>query len=89
NVDPGQTGTLQRSAVDGPSRFNTNAALLKTFRFGESRMKLQFRAEAFNLFNNVNLYQNTQFANINSTSFGRITSAESPREMQFAARFEF
>ena len=52
-------------------------------------MRVQLRAEAFNLLNNTNFIQNTQFANINSTSFGQITSAFAPREIQFAARFEF
>jgi hypothetical protein len=88
NVNPGQTGNLGRTLLDGPKYFNINAALLKNIRFGE-RMRVQLRAEAFNLLNNVNFVQNTQFANINSTAFGQITSDYGPRQMQFAARFEF
>ena len=88
NVEPGQTGNVGRTIVNGPKYFNINAALLKSIRFGET-MRLQLRAEAFNLLNNVNFIQNTQFANINSTTFGQITSAFGPREIQFAARFEF
>lgn len=88
NVDPGQTGSLGRTIVNGPKYFNVNAALLKNIRFTES-MRLQFRVEAFNLLNNVNFVQNTQIANINSTTFGQITAAYGPREMQFAFRFEF
>ncbi|MCW5962383.1 MAG: carboxypeptidase regulatory-like domain-containing protein [Pyrinomonadaceae bacterium] len=88
NVNPGQTGALGRALIDGPRYFNINAALLKNIRFGET-MRVQLRAEAFNLLNNVNFIQNTQFANINSTSFGRITSDFGPRQMQFAVRFEF
>jgi len=61
---------------------------LKSIRFTES-IRVQLRMEAFNMLNNVNLVQNTQFANINSTSFGQITGEYGPRQVQFAARFEF
>lgn len=88
NVNPGQTGSLGRHLIDGPRYFNINAALLKNIRFGET-LRVQLRAEAFNLLNNVNFVQNTQFANINSTSFGQITGEYGPRQMQFALRFEF
>ncbi len=88
NVDPGQTGNIGRSLIDGPSFFNINAALLKNIRFGETT-RIQLRAEAFNLLNNVNFINNAQFANINSAAFGQITSAFPARQMQFAARFEF
>ena len=72
NVDPGQTGNIGRALIDGPSYFNVNMALLKNIRFTET-MRLQFRVEGFNVFNNTNFVQNTQFANINSTTFGQIT----------------
>lgn len=88
NVNPGQTGNLGRTVVNGPKYFNVNAAILKSIRFTET-MRLQLRAEAFNLLNNVNFIPNAQFANINSTAFGQITSAYGPREIQFAARFEW
>ncbi|MBL8183682.1 MAG: hypothetical protein JNK51_02060, partial [Blastocatellia bacterium] len=88
NTNPGETGNLGRTIVNGPKYFNINAALLKNIRFTET-MRLQFRVEAFNLLNNVNFVQNTQFASITSTSFGQITSAYGPREMQFALRFEW
>ena len=88
NVEPGQTGTLPRAIVNGPSTFNINAALLKNFAFTE-RTRLQLRVEAFNLLNNVNFFNNTQLASINSSTFGQITSAGAARTVQFAARFEF
>ena len=88
NVQPGQVGNVGRMLIDGPSYFNLNMAVLKNIRFTES-MRLQLRFEAFNVLNNVNFVQNTQFANINSTTFGQITSAFGPREIQWAARFEF
>lgn len=91
NVQPGQTGNVTRALVNGPSFFNVNMALLKNIRFTES-MRLQLRMEAFNLFNNVNfnISDAQQRSNINSTTFGQITStANAARELQFAARFEF
>jgi hypothetical protein len=45
--------------------------------------------EVFNLFNTVNLFNNTQLANINSATFGQIDSAGASRTIQFAVRFEF
>lgn len=88
NVAPGQTGNVARTLINGPRQFNVNAALLKNIRFTES-IRVQLRAEAFNLFNTVNFFNNTQFANINSTAFGQINQAAAARQMQFAARFEF
>lgn len=88
NVGPGETGTLPRAFVDGPGYWNANAALLKNFNFTET-MKLQFRMEAFNVFNNVNFQNNTQLASVASTSFGQITSAAAARIVQLGLRFEF
>ncbi len=88
NVAPGQTGNIARTLINGPKNFNVNAALLKNIRFTES-IRVQLRMETFNLFNTVNFFNNTQFANVSSTSFGQITSAASARQVQFAARFEF
>ncbi|MGB5014715.1 MAG: hypothetical protein WBO68_11880, partial [Pyrinomonadaceae bacterium] len=88
SVAPGQTGNIGRTQLNGPKSLNVNMALLKNIRFTES-MRVQLRAEAFNVLNNVNLRNNTQLANINATSFGQITSAGDARIFQFAARFEF
>lgn len=88
NVAPGQTGSLSRAFIDGPGFWNVNTALLKNINFTET-LKVQLRVEAFNVFNNVNLQNNTQLANINATTFGQITSAAGARELQFAFRFEF
>jgi hypothetical protein len=88
NNNPGETGNLPRTILNGPQYFNVNAALLKNITFSES-IRVQLRAEAFNLFNNVNFFNNTQLANINSPTFGQIISAGDPRILQFGARFEF
>jgi hypothetical protein len=90
NNNPGQTGNIPLTVINGPSYLNVNAALLKNISINE-RMRVQLRAEAFNVFNNVNfLVSGTQqVQSINATTFGQLTTAGSPRIMQFAARFEF
>ena len=54
-VAPGQTfatlfGDARRGSLRGPAEYNVDASVFKNFRFGEA-WNLQFRAEAFNLFN--------------------------------------
>lgn len=90
NTNPGETGNLGRTIVNGPKFLNVNAGLLKNIRFTES-MRLQLRMEAFNLLNNVNfdISAAQQLANINSPTFGQLTFISGPREVQFAARFEW
>lgn len=88
NVEAGQTGNIGRTLINGPKYFNINMAVLKNINFTE-RIRVQLRAEAFNLLNNVNFRNNTQLASITSTTFGQITSDAGPREIQFAFRFEF
>lgn len=92
NVNPGQTGNTPRAVLNSPKYFNIDAALLKNIRFTET-IRVQLRAEAFNLLNNVNFIPGTaaaqQFQNINSTTFGQITGTTPARTVQFAARFEF
>lgn len=89
NVQPGQTGNVARAIFDGPNYYNVNLALLKNIRFTES-MRLQLRAEAFNVFNTTNFaITANQLSNINSQTFGQFTTTFVPRELQFAVRFEF
>lgn len=78
-----------RNNLRGPGFWNVDMAVLKNIRLGaESKRRLQLRWELFNAFNHNSF--GLPGTNINSTTFGVITtSASSPREMQFAARFEF
>lgn len=89
---PGQTGNLPRNFFNGPWYFNWDAGLIKNIAFNE-RVRVQLRAEAFNVLNRTNFFigENSGIFNIASTSFGQISpnSTYSPRIMQFAARFEF
>jgi hypothetical protein len=92
NNAPGQTGGLPRAFINGPLFVNWDLGLLKTIRLTEGT-RIQLRAEAFNVLNRANFaFTSTQQLSafdINSTNFGKITTAFSPRILQFAARFEF
>jgi hypothetical protein len=82
----GQYGTT-RSVGSQPGIFQTNLSVLKNFSiFGEHQ--LQFRAEAFNLFNHP-LFS-TGGGSVTSPTLGVATSqSNSSRSMQFALRYSF
>ena len=88
--DVGTFGTVGRGAYFGPSTYYWDMGLSKNFRFNTD-MTVQFRAEVFNVFNQVN-FDNPATA-VNSASFGRITTTHpnqgDPRIMQFGLRFVF
>jgi hypothetical protein len=87
-------GNAGRNIVSGPSFFQTDLGLHKTFPVWKERTKLEFRMEAFNLFNHTNFTApDSNASNItldatgnNTGSFGKITSAFPARQIQFALR---
>jgi hypothetical protein len=87
NPTHGEIGN--RNILRGPGFWNVDLAVLKNFRMPWSEThRLQFRWESFNAFNHVNF--NEPGANINAGTFGNITGERStPREMQFALRYDF
>jgi hypothetical protein len=84
-------GSLERNGLRSPSTRVLNIGLLKNFGVTE-RAKIQFRAEAFNVFNTLEFGSpNNDFNNTNSfNGFGTIrgTSLQN-RQLQFALRLEF
>jgi hypothetical protein len=72
----GAFGNSGKNILRGPRFFDTDLGLLKDFAIVE-RMKIQFRAEFFNAFNNVNFGQPQNY--LGSSSTGQITSAGNPR----------
>ncbi|MEK7407810.1 MAG: carboxypeptidase regulatory-like domain-containing protein [Acidobacteriota bacterium] len=84
----GRFGSAGRNILIGPGLKNWDVSLAKNLRFGE-RARLQFRAEFFNLFNNVNFRQPQRTFNLTSPMFGTINTAARAREMQFGLRLEF
>ena len=83
---PGHTGT--RAAVRLASFINTDLAVTKVFRLPRESQRIQFRAEAFNAFNNVN-FTNPSLALTAPSTFGEFQGVMDPRVMQFALRYEF
>jgi hypothetical protein len=82
----GTFGNSPKNMLRGPRYFNTDVALLKVTNVTQ-RVGVQFRAEFFNLFNNVNF--NAPNSNVSSAQFGRITSALDPRIIQFGLKLLF
>jgi hypothetical protein len=90
-------GTAPRALLRGPGRTNIDMTLAKTTSITE-RLKLEIRADAFNLFNHAEF--GNPSTNITSKKFGRITTTGDPgtsivpvdpkeRILQLAARFTF
>jgi hypothetical protein len=83
---PGQTGS--RAILRLAPMKNFDLAVAKSFRLPWEGHRIQFRAEAYNAFNNVN-FTNPSLALYNSSTFGEFQSSTPPRELQFAMRYEF
>jgi hypothetical protein len=81
-------GNMSRNAVVGPGLQAFDLALQKEFSLTEDT-RLQFRWESFNLFNHPNFNIPNRTYTPTSTSFGKITSAQDARVMQFALRLMF
>jgi hypothetical protein len=87
NPGSGGVGTLPILAFDGPPQFRVDIALSKRVRMG-NRYALEFKGEAFNLFNQPSFFRGDM--DINSATFGRLTSVNvDPRILQLSARFDF
>jgi hypothetical protein len=82
----GTFGNAGRNILEGPGYQNFNTSLVKTTALSE-RFNLQLRAEVFNLFNHPNFNLPDNF--LGSPTFGRITSAQSPRHVQFGLKLLF
>jgi len=88
----GTFGNVQRGSLTGPRLVDFDTSFFKKFTINE-RWSLQFRTEAFNIFNHVNfrepnavIFQGSGY----SSSAGVITStATTSRQIQFALRLLF
>jgi hypothetical protein len=82
----GTFGNAGRNTLEGPAYANVSVGVLKKVEFGQ-RVRVQLRAEAFNLFNRANYNLPDNF--LGSPTFGQILSAQAPRRLQFGARLLF
>src|ERR1017187_9604944 len=85
----GTPGNASRRYFHGPGMENFDIALLKNLRLAESK-SLQFRIEAFNVFNHAQFFgPQAVDGNISSSTFGQVVSAAAPRLLQAGAKFIF
>jgi hypothetical protein len=83
----GTFGDVGRNTLRGPAFFDVDASVFRNFNLAE-RLRLQFRAEAFNTENRPN-FQNPNSTVSSGVTFGRITAADDPRVLQFALKLFF
>ncbi len=85
----GTPGTSKRRFFYGPGSVNFDMAAAKLLTLTQSK-SLQFRLEAFNVFNHTQFYgPGSVDGNIGSTTFGQAISAAPPRILQGAVKFNF
>jgi len=82
----GTYGNLGRDTAYGPGQFNFDLSLTRTFRYHE-RVRLETRAEAFNVINHANF--NSPTSSLNSANFGKILGAGDPRILQFVLKLHY
>ena len=88
--DIGTFGTVGKGSFYGPPLFSWDMGIFKNTRITE-RINTQFRAEFFNIFNQVNF--SNPVSTVSSGGFGTITSVSSsagePRIIQFGLKVSF
>ncbi len=86
----GQLGNVGRNTQRGGNYFNSDYGVLRKFALpvlGDNS-NLQFRAEFFNIYNQVNF--TLPISTLSSSAFGRYTgNATSPRVIQFGLKLNF
>jgi hypothetical protein len=87
NPAPGSFGNCpSQGPVIGPGYVDTDLSLQKNVPVTEA-MKVQFRVDFFNLFNHTNY--NAPDTSFGDANFGRLSTSQDAREMQFALKFYF
>jgi hypothetical protein len=93
NPAPGFFGNCGRGVFGGPGLNNWDIGLLKDFHVSE-RFRIEFRSEFFNAFNHAQFDLPSAGAvgtgdQTNNPAFGRVTSAERPRVIQFGLKIYY
>ena len=83
----GTFGNAGRNSVWGPPVKNFDLAFYKNGPIYAEKLRYQFRAEFFNVLNHPSFSDLSH--GISSGSFGTVTAANDPREIQFALRLMF
>jgi hypothetical protein len=79
-------GNAGRNIVYSPGYSGVDFSIQKETNLTE-RARLKFRVEAFNLFNHPNFDAPNRIAF--TPNFGRVFSADTPRQLQFGLKIEF
>jgi hypothetical protein len=83
----GQFGNAGRNTIPGPNLVAVNAAFGRSFQFGDTRRRLEFRAEANNILNEVSF---TNVATVvGAPNYGLPTAASAMRTLDVVMRFRF
>ena len=85
---------LHRNAIQGPPYKSVDFSLAKAFGLPKAPVlgeeaKLEFRLDAYNVLNNLNMNPSSISNNIANSNFGQATNALSGRVMTVGARFNF
>jgi hypothetical protein len=83
-------GTAKRGTINGPGYQTMDVGIFRNFRIYD-RLKLQFRAESFNVANhtNINTYTGTATSSLFGTIPASTASYRDPRMMQFGLRLDY
>jgi len=91
-----QAPGIARNSFDGPGYKDVDASIAKGFGLPKmpvlgEKAKIEFRIDAFNLFNNLNIdgTNGSLTTNITSSNFGQASRALGSRLMDIQARFSF
>jgi outer membrane receptor protein involved in Fe transport len=90
----GCVGNLGRNTFVGPGYWNLDTSLFKNFRLSD-RFRLQFRAEAFNIFNHTNFQLGVANSglpgnnHVDRPQFGKAGGTFNPRNLQFGLKLSF
>jgi hypothetical protein len=82
----GCVGNLGRNTFVGPGYWDADTSMLKNVQISE-RFHLQFRAEAFNVFNHTNFLIGEN--RLNTPNFGQAGGTNPPRNLQFGLKLSF
>ena len=84
---PYPSNMTQRDAFREPGYWNIDLLMSKRFRFGMGKA-VQFRLEAYNVFNHANMYVHADAADVSSVT--AVTGyKDGNRRMQLGFKFEF
>jgi hypothetical protein len=83
----GEFGNAGRNTITAPGLVLLNATFGRSFQFGDTRRRLEFRAEANNVLNQVNITNVSTV--VGSQNYGLATAASAMRTMDVVMRFRF